>query len=66
MVSDSSGNAPSSSVPAELYAIEHIGDIYFEFFETWNCAAGTYVLTVDGDAFAAQQVQFTITPHDRQ
>ena len=60
MLSDANGNATSKSMLVEPCKIEHIGDIYFFFLDTRHYAAGTYVLTVYGDAFAAQQVQFTI------
>jgi YVTN family beta-propeller protein len=62
MVSDLNGNPTSMSVLAEPIEIEHFGDSYYLFLKTKRYAAGTYVLTVYGDAFAAQQVKFTITP----
>jgi len=64
MVADASGNATSKSMLEEPCEIEHIGGLYFFFLDTRHYAAGTYVLTVYGNAFAAQQVQFTIKPHE--
>ena len=63
MVSDANGKATSKSMLAEPCEIEHIGGLYFFFLDTRHYAAGTYVLTVYGNAFTAQQVQFTIKLH---
>jgi YVTN family beta-propeller protein len=66
MVADANGNVTSNSMLEEPCLIEHIGGLYFFFLDTRHYTAGTYVLTVYGDAFAAQQVQFTIKPPMRE
>jgi hypothetical protein len=62
MIGDASGNATSKTVLEQSSAFDHLGDIYFYFINTRKFLPGTYILTVYGDAFAAQQVQFTIKP----
>jgi hypothetical protein len=62
MVLDANGNPTSMSILPEPIEVEHSEDKYRFFLKTRGYAAGTYVLTVYGDAFAAQQVEFTITP----
>jgi hypothetical protein len=61
MVSDASGNSTTNVVLEQATAFDHLGDLYFYFLDTRHYAPGTYMLTVFGDAFVAQQVQFTIT-----
>ena len=60
MVTDANGNATSKTFLEQSNAFDRLGDIYFYFIDTRKYSPGTYMLTVYGDAFAAQQVQFTV------
>ncbi|MGH9645029.1 MAG: choice-of-anchor D domain-containing protein, partial [Terriglobales bacterium] len=62
MVSDASGNATSNTVLEAASSFRNVGGLYFYFLDTRQYAPGTYILTVYGNAFAAQEVQFTIVP----
>jgi hypothetical protein len=61
-VSDASGNPESKVVLASKDAFHYESGIggYLHEIDTTGYQAGTYILTVYGNAFAAQQVQFTI------
>jgi hypothetical protein len=61
-VSDASGNPESKVVLASKDAFHYESGIggYLHQIDTTGYQAGTYILTVYGNAFAAQQVQFTI------
>jgi YVTN family beta-propeller protein len=65
MVADAEGNATSDSIVEEGCEIGHFGGIYFFFLNTKHFESGKYVLTVYGNAFSAQQVEFTITQQTR-
>jgi len=65
MISDASGNATSKTVLEQSCAFDRLGDYYFDFLDTRRYVPGTYAVTVYGDAFAAQQVQLTITQRKR-
>lgn len=60
MVSDSSGNQTSTVVLEEPSAFHYRHGRYAHELNTNGYAPGTYNLTVYGNAFAAQQVQFSI------
>jgi len=62
MVSDANGNPQSNVVLAQPNAFQYQGGKgrYFYQINTTGYAPGTYILTVYGNAFAAQQVQFSI------
>jgi YVTN family beta-propeller protein/probable HAF family extracellular repeat protein len=62
MVSDANGNPQSKVVLSKQNAFQFRSatNSYFLQLNTTGFAPGTYVLTVYGDAFAAQQVQFSI------
>lgn len=62
LVSQLNGTATTQSPSEPVCEIEHIGGVYFFLLDTRHYAPGNYVLTVYGDAFVAQQVEFTITP----
>jgi len=59
-VSDVNGNTSYIDTLEQPCRVEHIGDLYFFFLNARDYSPGTYILTVYGDAFAAQQVEFTI------
>lgn len=60
MISDASGNAVSNIVLQQPAAFEYQGSRYLYSLNTTGYAAGVYNLTVYGNAFVAQQVQFTL------
>ena len=57
---DSKGNAVANIVLDAPTGFAYSGSSYKYSLKTSGYAAGTYVLTIYGNAFAAQQVQFTI------
>jgi Dockerin type I domain len=60
MVSDANGNPTSNVVFHQNSAFNYGGNGYTFSLSTMGFAPGVYNLTVYGDAFAAQQVQFTL------
>jgi YVTN family beta-propeller protein len=63
MLTDANGNAVNTVVleQAVAFAYQSATQNYQYSLNTTGYAAGTYDLTVFGDAFVAQQVQFTLT-----
>jgi YVTN family beta-propeller protein len=60
MTSDANGNPTSSDVLDKSSAFVRTGGNYVYSLNTSGYAPGTYNITVYGNAFAAQQVQFTL------
>jgi hypothetical protein len=60
MISDASGNPTSAIVLEESSAFRYLGGRYVYLLNTEHYAPGVYNLTVYGNAFPAQQVQFTL------
>jgi YVTN family beta-propeller protein len=60
MISDANGNSVSNVVLQQPAAFEHQGSSYLYSLNTTGYAPGVYNLTVYGNAFVAQQVQFTL------
>ena len=62
MIADGGGNPTSKEIVSLQHAFRYNSayQFYAHCLETKGYAKGTYVLTVFGNAFAAQQVQFTI------
>jgi YVTN family beta-propeller protein len=58
--SDANGNPTSSDVLDKSSAFAYTGGDYVYSLNTSGYAPGTYNLTIYGNAFAAQQVQFTL------
>jgi YVTN family beta-propeller protein/probable HAF family extracellular repeat protein len=59
-VTDANGNASGDVVLESRRAFEHCDGIYAYALHTEGYAPGSYVLTIYGNAFPAQQVQFTL------
>jgi len=60
MTSDAKGNPTSSDVFEKSSAFAYTGGNYVYSLNTSGYAPGTYNITVYGNAFVAQQVQFTL------
>ena len=60
MISDANGNPTSNVVLDKSSAFAYTGGNYVYSLNTSGYAPGTYNVTVYGNAFAAQQVQFTL------
>jgi YVTN family beta-propeller protein len=61
MISDASGNPTSNLVLEKPAAFTYGGGNYSYLLSTSGYAPGTYNITVYGNAFVAQQVEFTLT-----
>jgi sugar lactone lactonase YvrE len=61
-VSDANGTATSNTVLEKASAFAHLENLYFYLVDTLRYPPGRYIMTVYGDAFAAQQVQFRMVP----
>jgi YVTN family beta-propeller protein len=61
MISDASGNPTSNLVLEKPAAFKYGGGNYSFLLSTSGYAPGTYNITVYGNAFVAQQVEFTLT-----
>jgi YVTN family beta-propeller protein len=59
-VSDSKGNATAKIVLDAPTGFRYSGGVYQYSLTMTGYAAGTYALTIYGNAFAAQQIQFTV------
>lgn len=63
MIADAQGNPTAKNVLLKSSAFSNLGDTYFYFIMyTSKLAPGTYAVTIYGNAFVAQQVQFRIIP----
>jgi len=60
MLSDANGNPTSNIVLEKSSAFRYEGEKYVYYLNTTGYAPGTYTVTVFGNTFAAQQVQFTL------
>ena len=60
MVSDANGNPASKIIFEKSSPFRFEGTRYVHYLRTEGYAPGTYNITVYGNAFAAQQVQFTL------
>ena len=63
-ISDANGNPTSSDVLEKSSAFGYTGGNYVYSLNTSGYAPGTYNITIYGNAFAAQQVQFTLARRD--
>lgn len=59
-ISDANGNATANIILDVPKAFCFMGGKYSHFLRTRGYAPGTYALTIYGNAFVAQQVQFTL------